>query len=354
MAGGRLLTLDIVRGIAILLVLLFHFQPAPGDAMLDLVAAPFARAGWVGVDLFFVLSGFLVGRMILSEAASPAGFDYTRFLARRAWRLWPALLVYLAALALAGEAWESLWPVLLHVQNYHDSAPSHLWSLAVEEHFYLAAALLLPLALRHGWQFVLAGLAAVAFASLALRLIALDAGTPLLALQWQSQFRLEGLAIGVAIAGISLHRPAWLARAGRYRRALFGIAAAGFVTLALGDPGAFRHGIGFTIAAFAAAALLVAMLEAPIPSPLHLPARALAALGTIAYSLYIWHASLGRIAAALAQAHGIWHPAAVMAVQLVFSIAMAIALYRLIERPALRLRDHPRRIPPDKSPFYCK
>lgn len=341
MSGGRRLTLDVVRGIAILLVLMFHFAPLHAGPVLGALAAPFARAGWVGVDLFFVLSGFLVGRMILVEAASPGGFDYARFLVRRAWRLWPALFLYLGVLWLAGgaEGWRAIWPVLLHVQNYADSAPSHLWSLAVEEHFYLGAALLLPLLARGNPTRVLAGLAAVASLSLLLRLGALASGAPLLALQWQTQFRLEGLALGVALAWCSIHRPHWLAAAGRLRPLLLALAATGFASLAIGDADAFRHGVGFTIAALAAAALLVAMLDAAIPPLLAAPARALAALGTIAYSLYIWHASLGRVGEALAVRAGIGHPAAVLALQLVLAIGVSWALYRLVERPALRLRD---------------
>lgn len=348
MAGERLFTLDIVRGIAILLVLLFHFQPAPGGSpILDALALPFVRAGWAGVDLFFVLSGFLVGRMILIEAASPDGFSYQRFLIRRAWRLWPALFAYLAVFWLADGAagWQRIWPVLLHVQNYHETAPSHLWSLAVEEHFYLGAALLLPLLLRGGANRVLIGLVVIALSSLALRLAALAAGTPLLALQWQTQFRLEGLAIGVGLACCAIHHPHWLVTAGRYRPALLGLAAAGFAALVIGDAEAFRHGVGFTIAALAAAALLVALLDARVPASLHTPARALAALGTIAYSLYIWHASLGRVAEALAPRLGLLHPAAVVAFQLIFAISLAAGLYRLIERPALRLRDRRRNAP---------
>lgn len=345
--AGRQLTLDMVRGIAILLVLLFHFQPAPGDPLVDTLAAPFARAGWAGVDLFFVLSGYLVGRMILTDAAAPAGFDYARFLYRRACRLWPALFLYLAMLWLAGggEGWRTIWPVLLHVQNYHESAPSHLWSLAVEEHFYLGAALLLPLLLRGGAGRVLTGLVVIALTSLVLRLAALEAGVPHLALQWQTQFRLEGLAIGVALACCAIRRPHWVAAANRFRIALFAFAIAGFVVLAISDSGAFRHGIGFTLAALAAAALLVAMLGARIPSWLEVPARALAALGTIAYSLYIWHASLGRIAGALAPQLGLAHPGAVLVFQLAFAISVAAGLYLLVERPALLLRDRRRSSP---------
>lgn len=349
MTGGRLFTLDVVRGIAILLVLLFHFQPAAGSPMLDMLTLPFARAGWAGVDLFFVLSGFLVGRMILIEAAAPGDFDYARFLHRRAWRLWPALFLYVALLWIAGglESWKTLWPVLLHIQNYHDATPSHLWSLAVEEHFYLGAALLLPLLVRRGHLHVLAGLAVAGSLSIALRLFALAAGTPLLTLQWQTQFRLEGLAIGVAIAACAIHRPHWIAAAGRHRVALIALAVGGFAALAIGDAGQFRHGIGFTIAALAAAALLLAMLEAQVPAALAAPARALAALGTVAYSLYVWHASLGQVARALAPSLGLGHPAAMLALQLATAIAISAGLYLLVERPALRLRDRGRE--PGKS-----
>ncbi len=345
MAGERLLTLDMVRGIAILLVLLFHFQPAPGDPLLDALAFPFARAGWAGVDLFFVLSGFLVGRMILTEAAASGGFGYARFFRRRAWRLWPALFLYLAVLGIAGgtASWQLVWPVLLHVQNYHDTAPSHLWSLAVEEHFYLGAALLLPLLVRGGFARVLAGLAAVAILSLTLRLTALAAGAPLLALQWQTQFRLEGLAIGVALACCAIHRPEWIAAAGRHRPALSAIAGAGFTALIVGDAEGFRHGIGFTIAALAAAALLLAMLDARVPRWLDAPARVLAALGIIAYSLYIWHASLGQVARGLAPRLGIESSGAMLVFQFAFAIGIAAALYLLVERPALQLRDRPRK-----------
>lgn len=344
MTGGRLFTLDVVRGIAILLVLLFHFQPAAASPVLDMLTFPFARAGWVGVDLFFVLSGFLVGRMILTEAAMPGGFNYARFLYRRAWRLWPALFLYLALLWIAGgaESWTTLWPVLLHIQNYHDTTPSHLWSLAVEEHFYLGAALLLPLLLRRGHRHVLAGLAFAGLLSLALRLTALAAGKPLLSIQWQTQFRLEGLAIGVAIACCAIHRPDWIAAAGRHRAALIVLAMAGFAALAMGDAAEFRHGIGFTVAAIAAAALLLAMLDARVPPLLDVPARALAGLGTIAYSLYIWHASLGRVAEALAHGLSLDHPAAVLALQLAVAITVSAGLYLLVERPALRLRDRRR------------
>lgn len=334
------MTLDVVRGIAILLVLLFHFQMPIGIPAIDAALRPFANAGWAGVDLFFVLSGFLVGGAILREAAEPVGFGYRRFFVRRALRLWPALYLYLATLWLAGGAanWELVWPVLLHVQNYADWAPSHLWSLAVEEHFYLGAALLLPLLVRGGPRRVLAVLVSIVVACLTLRIAALAAGVTPLAVQWQTQYRLDGLAIGVMLALCAIHRPQWLAQAGRYRLLLFLLAAGGFAMLA-GGVTDLSDGVSFTVAALASAALLVAMLDARIPAALLLPARAIAWLGTIAYSLYLWHASLGRVAVGLASAIGLSHPLVVLALKLTLATGVAALLYALVERPAMRLRD---------------
>ena len=173
------MTLDVVRGIAILLVVLFHLQVTTGVAAIDRAAVPVLSAGWAGVDLFFVLSGFLVGRMILMAAASPAGLDRARFLRRRVLRLWPVLFLYLAMLvATCGTAGVTMvWPVLLHVQNYANGIPSHLWSLGVEEQFYLiAAAGLPPILRRYGAGRLGALLVAVLAGSTMLRLGAWQAG----------------------------------------------------------------------------------------------------------------------------------------------------------------------------------
>src|SRR3954451_21718261 len=150
-AGARRLDLDVVRGIAILLAMGWHFSRyRSGNAVLDALQWPGATFGWAGVDLFFVLSGFLVGRLVLREHQRTGRFDGWRFSVRRALKLWPVLYVFLAVYAFAGsEPWQSyLWQNALHVQNYAGTSLTHLWSLAVEEHFYLALALFFPLLAR--------------------------------------------------------------------------------------------------------------------------------------------------------------------------------------------------------------
>ena len=139
-ATPRRLDLDVVRGLAIVLALGWHFSPSPsGNVVVDALQWPGHRFGWAGVDLFFVLSGFLMGQLVLRERARTGRFDGRRFTARRALRLWPVLYVFLAVQAVLGAdpAGSYLWQNALHVQNYAGTSLTHLWSLAVEEHFYL-------------------------------------------------------------------------------------------------------------------------------------------------------------------------------------------------------------------------
>src|SRR3954451_18927610 len=99
--GGRRPALDVVRGLAILLALGWHFSQRPsGNAVLDALQWPGRTFGWAGVDLFFVLSGFLLGTLVLREQQKTGRFDGWRFSVRRALKLWPVLFVFLAVQAL--------------------------------------------------------------------------------------------------------------------------------------------------------------------------------------------------------------------------------------------------------------
>ena len=332
MVEPRQRTLDVVRGMAIVAVVLFHLQVPTGIAAVDLALRPFAVAGWAGVDLFFVLSGFLVGGNILRESEA-GGFDRRRFFVRRALRLWPALYLYLAALMIVGGpgAWKMVWPVLFHVQNYAADIPSHLWSLAVEEHFYLSAAMLLPmLRARFGVKAVIGGMVAVIVGCGLLRIGALAMGETLKHAQWRTEYRADGLAFGVLIAAVRLYRPASFAAIERRRRLLLIGAVLGFALLAATREDALRYGPGLIVAYLASGALIVAMVGATVPRFLQRPAAALGGLGTIAYSLYLWHASAGAVAGAAMAGSA---PITVLIVKLGAAIAVGAILYRAVERP---------------------
>ena len=124
----------------------YHINQVDAGWLANLLLAPGARIGWTGVDLFFVLSGFLIGGLILKEANLTGGFNYKRFLLRRILRPWPTLYTFLLAMLLMGfPARDFFWQISLHVQGYVPiESATHLWSLAVEEQFYLLLALGFP------------------------------------------------------------------------------------------------------------------------------------------------------------------------------------------------------------------
>lgn len=202
--------LDGLRGFAILLVLMTHFWTYPGDTgRFNLIAA----AGWMGVDLFFVLSGFLITG-ILWDARGEKRY-FTNFIARRTLRIFPLyylllLLVFivLPALGLAGNslAWqEDAWLYFFHLSNFalasggwQTFALDITWSLSIEEQFYLVW----PLAAR---ILNLRRLLALCLSLVILVPIARWAGFQLLGLDWMwmhmmMPLRTEGFALGALVA----------------------------------------------------------------------------------------------------------------------------------------------------------
>ena len=118
----RMPQLDVLRGVAILLVLMYHpavRYASPSEILW--IASALIRVGWTGVNLFFVLSGFLVGGMLLAEVEGCRRLDIRRFLVRRAFKIWPSYYVLLGVTAIQtvrmGTNMSDLWPCLVHVQS---------------------------------------------------------------------------------------------------------------------------------------------------------------------------------------------------------------------------------------------
>ena len=143
--------LDLLRALAIIVVVIYHAAlfgfKLPGR--LD-------RFGWIGVDLFFVLSGYLIGGQLLAPFARGGPIDLRRFFARRVLRIIPAYFVILGVYAFL-PSWREypemspLWKFVISVQNiglHGGTAFSHAWSLAVEDQFYLILPLMLILVSR--------------------------------------------------------------------------------------------------------------------------------------------------------------------------------------------------------------
>ncbi|MCX5203277.1 acyltransferase [Streptomyces sp. NBC_00237] len=341
--------LDSLRACAVLGVVAFHYQGGlPG--------------GFLGVDLFFVLSGFVITRLLLREHAATGRIRLGRFWLRRAKRLLPALLAVLIGvqLWLADGQYPALrtttdgqtLAALAEVANWYaihgqvdywsvgrDAAPlAHLWSLSVEEQFYLLWPPLLVLLLllpggrrvdplfRRPWVstgFCVAG----ACVSYVLAAALFDPSAPdrsYLGTDTRSGALLLGAAVALAPRRLPrkavpvLGTAAALVLAGVWGVARLGQAALPHWQLPL---------------AGLAAALLIAALDRPTPlhrALLRGPMRALPALGRVSYSLYLWHwpvwvlLSLARPGLPLA-VRG--------AVAFVVSLGLAVVMYRAVEKP---------------------
>lgn len=356
-------SLDGIRGLAILLVLVFHLLWSnfeTGSALLDLVVRV-RGAGWIGVDLFFALSGFLITGILL-DTRSNAHF-FRNFYMRRALRIAPlyyaALLVLLlgfrpthlaelrpfALLALYLQNTPLWWngDVSGLVGNY----TSHLWSLAAEEQFYLVWPLLVFLVpTRRGLMWLAALLAAM---SPLLRYVLLSHGAPL-----QETYKLTLCRADSLLAG------GWLAMAqrGRLRSWLPRIAPAGLALSSLlciaiaWSTGNFAFEqnrtvnlVGYSLLALASTSLIALALSPSSRTAKLFRAPVLRFLGRYSYGLYVLHQM---IAAAVefwlgdALRRTFPHKVVLHLVSFVLVLAItlpaAMASFHLLERPFLRLK----------------
>ncbi|MFO0653193.1 MAG: acyltransferase [Polyangiales bacterium] len=228
----RLQSLDVLRGIAIVLVLSHHLQRCP-PTVSPIVRAVFDVAhlgGWIGVDLFFVLSGFLVSGLIFREHVARGSFQPARFLIRRGFKIYPAFYVLLLVTLFDLEdriniSTANLWGEVFFLQNYLGAIWNHTWSLAVEEHFYLLLSALLFAWSRRRATNPFAGLVwltpLVMFVTLALRLASCIRGHAPYQTHWATHFRVDSLLFGVLLSWLFHYQPEALrARVAERRGAL--------------------------------------------------------------------------------------------------------------------------------------
>lgn len=366
---GRNVQLDVLRGVAILLVITTH--PVLWRSHTGL-AKPLAYAvqlgGWTGVDLFFVLSGFLIGGLLFKEIRRTGTLKVRRFLARRAFKIWPAYFVFLAFIAFksvrhAPSVWAGLrplWPNFIHLQNYFgpdQQMPwSHTWSLAVEEHFYLALPLLLLVLVRFGkLGWIPAITLAVAVGCLGMRLMNWNKPYSWYTQLMPTHLRMDSLLFGVLLAYAYHLKPSLLAFVPRYRILLL---VAGLVLIApmycilMISPFVFTF--GYTLNFLGYGCILIACVDADSGllgrALTSLPARGIALIGFFSYSIYLWH--LAAREQVLYRLHS-WdrHGAAAYLLTTGADIALAIVFgvisAMVVEQPFLWLRN---RVFPSRTP----
>ena len=369
-AETRSLPLDVLRGVAMLLVLFRHpVLPASEAGAFKPVVRLLETIGWTGVDLFFVLSGFLVGGLLFKEVRRSGRVEIRRFLIRRGLKIWPGYFALLAVVFIQqvrhlnqspGEAFYVLLPNLMHLQNYLGSVRGRTWSLAVEEHFYL----LLPVLL---WLLVsrkrgrLDAIPAIPFVAVSLAVLCLSLRCWLYFTRpfatnvhlAPTHLRIDSLFWGVLLGYLYEFRPAVLEQLSRRRIPALTCAAALIAPMFVFDlNSAFAHTIGFTMLYLGYGIMVSVFVYTPPQSGLlaHLLygpfGRGLAFIGVYSYSIFLWHYDCAELVLRerLKWIVPLDCPIELRwTIALVLYIAMATAtgflMAKLIELPALKLRN---------------
>lgn len=332
---NRIPELDGVRGIAVLLVFFVHIIPQ------------YVPTGGLGVDVFFVLSGYLITNILLNELDRTGHINYKAFYVRRALRLIPALiavLIFATVYAVTrGHSWASVASTAALVLGYAANWPlaydrfdllgivPHAWSLAVEEHFYLLwPALLAWLHRKYSALTIARIIIALVVAVAVWRAFLLLSGSTENRCYFGTDTRIDGPLVGSLAA--------MLARTSFQITKPVAIGAAAILTFGLFRSNA--HGasyfLGFGLAFSLSVSIAMLWLLQYRDTWIHraLRSRVLTFTGQISYSLYLWHFAL---ILALGQ-HVKWSRGVTLGI-LVLCYAVAVASYYLIERPFLHMKD---------------
>ncbi len=363
-AAPRSAGLDVIRAAAIAWVMIYH------GSLYDLTSQShwLVRFGWMGVDLFFVLSGFLIAGQLLRPWSRGGPPRYGRFFTRRLLRTLPAYLAVLAVYFLIPPARDRpdiqpLWQFLTFTENllFDTSTPkafSHVWSLCVEEQFYLLfPAAVALLALRPSPRVVVGALTAVVLLGIGLRgylWLRYVAATPfelgaqphggayMRLIYYPTWTRLDGLVMGIAAAVLQAFRPAAWARVTARPNLLLIAGGLGLVasTAFFNEQiaGFWPTVLGFPLLSLSIALLVMAgATQGSLISRYRVPgARALAAG---AYSLYLSHKAVFHAVQVLSPRLPSWAQDGAFALALAGALGAGATLYWMVERPFLRLRE---------------
>ena len=330
-------SLDVLRCVAILLVLGRH---------LDYYRL-WSKIGWIGVDLFFVLSGFLVSGLLFHEFKEHGSINFRRFILRRGLKIWPAFYTYIlitAALVAfiqhyrAGAfPWRQFITTSLFLRNYFPNDSrffDHIWSLAVEEHFYLILPLVLFILLvsrNHSKKlfatipFIFVITSAVC---LALRVFTQPLGT----YYWTTHTRIDSLFAGVTVGYFYHFKPQWFQKmTGHYA---LGIAFVCCMPAALLEADSrSMQTIGLTFLYIGFSFLLAwSVVRTPKTRLGVWMGRAAAGVGFYSYSIYLWHRLIAFVLSARPSFAAFW-------TYIALAIGIGILMSKVVEMPALRLRE---------------
>jgi peptidoglycan/LPS O-acetylase OafA/YrhL len=351
---GRSKAIDLLRAVAVCLVCFGrHMTPCPRrtgswlQGLVHAITAVLARGGWVGVDLFFVLSGYLVSGLLFREHQRFGSIAGSQFLFRRGFKIYPSfwLLIFLTALGVL--KLHHRFPLqqtiseLAFIQNYRSEFLwDHTWSLAVEEHFYLLLLVFLVCLTRWAtptrpFRVVPGAFVIIAVLCLGMRLLtqrghAFDMRGELFA----SHLRMDSLFFGVLISYFYHYHPdafSRLAARWRWPLALFGGLALLLAFVFKLDNTPFLYTYGLTLFYAGSGALLTAGIGASIPP--NKTVRLAAYVGSHSYSIYLWHGVVAaQMIPRLQRAFGVyWNWPMYVVAYVSGSLLLGVAMALLVE-----------------------
>ena len=354
---GRSKAIDMLRAVAVALVLGAHMDRCPSatSEVLYFLTNLWANCGWVGVDIFFVMSGYLVSRLLFREYARTGGISLKTFFVRRGFKIYPAFwmltLITVTVWLVCGTPFKPLAVAseLLFIQNYGPALWNHTWSLAVEEHFYIFLALLfgglaalkIP---RRPFRVIPVVFLALAVTCLVLRLVGWEV-SPMFIDKFHlypTHLRMDSLFAGVLVAYLQHTRgDVFVAWTRRWRWPLRVVGISLFIPAVVMPLKAtwFISTFGLTFFYTGAAFVLMSLLTERVRGG-RLGA-VVAYVGSHSYSIYLWHMPvLYWLVPAIAgsfKAERNWYLYFLTCV--LGSIGGGILLANLIEFPMLRWRD---------------
>jgi peptidoglycan/LPS O-acetylase OafA/YrhL len=369
---ARNLGLDIMRSLAIGLVLIAHSLTFFFRwSHIDLNAAYYVL-GFLGVELFFALSGFLIGRILLEEVLRDRSWQSLgRFYVRRWLRTLPPYYLVLALLPLTGRHFN--WNSLVFLQNFSRKDLEFFpvsWSLSIEEWFYLLVPLALLLAARltrtrPATAFFTACLGIIVL-SLLLRATYVLGYDPTwdFGIRKKPPLRMDSLMVGVALAGVSIHLPRAWALLASWRRVLFPVAVVGIAYTGgyqlwklyqehTVDSSVYaRTTLFFLVSAFMGA--LLVCLETShginVAGSRRRWTRVFHFLSVTSYAAYLLHLEIFDFFAPLeAKSLSAWTALLLVAASLTLTLLFSAVMHRWYEKPILRFRDRVTRHRPSAS-----
>lgn len=350
----RLRSIDCLRGLAIVLVLFRHF------GIIDILGF----IGWSGVDLFFVLSGFLVSGLLFDEYKKTSAVNPLNFIIRRGLRIYPPfylLILFTIAkslivvlLEIPGNqsfAWSRVLAEIFFMQNYFDRLWAHTWSLAIEEHFYLMLILLVMFLVQANQMLntrLMIGMAvSVAFGCAILRYLNFTTSTFTIDTHmFYTHLRIDSLCFGVILSWFfHFHRSDYNSFVTRFQL-LIALAGVCFVIpIFIFSPDTFVmnvFGLTITYLGFGCVLMLCVHHEHFLAGSgffAKFIAWPFAYIGYHSYSVYLWHLPvLVYFAQPMSNYFGGVDEIGFI-LYFTGSIIVGVVAHRLIEKPILRLRD---------------